>query len=346
MSPYFSIILPIYNVEPYLNRCVESVLSQSFTDYELILVDDGSTDACPQICDDYGEKYPFIRVVHKENGGLSSARNAGTEVSKGEYIWWVDSDDWIEPGALERLYRVSQNQNADMVKFNYFRVESQKNLHSSNAIPGVYAGEDVEKLRNLAFRSPGKFVLSAWSNIYARRFLEENRLSFVSERVIGSEDYLFNLQALFLAKKILVAEDALYSYELRAGSLSQKHYKENLLHRYTELYHRIRAFFEENGKFSEYERRICRFYAWHLVYAVCIANEYRVTETRSLRQARRDVRALLRNKDVQAALKKCDRTGLAQKYRVQIFAMKLGFEPLFYRLYVIKPKKKGIRHET
>jgi glycosyltransferase involved in cell wall biosynthesis len=347
MSPYFSIVLPIYNVEPYLDRCIQSVLSQSFTDYELILVDDGSTDGCPGICDAYGEKYAFIRVIHKENGGLSSARNAGTEAAKGEYIWWVDSDDWIEPDALQVLYEASKDQNADMVKFNYFRVQSPKSEHKSNARPGVYMMEDVEELRNLAMCSPGKFTLSAWSNIYSRKFLAENKLSFVSERIICSEDYLFNLQALLLAQKIVVITDALYSYILREGSLSKKRHVVNMPQKYTDMYHRIRAFFGEKGKLPEYEGRICRFYAWHLVHGVCIINEYQATELRSVREIRRNVRALLRAKDVQAALRKCDRTGLSLKNRMRIRAMKHGMEPLFYWLCVVKPnKKKGLRHEN
>ena len=120
-NPFFSVILPIYNVEPFLEECIHSVLDQEFTDYELILVDDGSTDACPEICDRYAAEYAHIRTVHKENGGLSSARNAGLEVAKGQYIWWVDSDDWVEPDSLKTLYKACEDGRADMVKLNFTR---------------------------------------------------------------------------------------------------------------------------------------------------------------------------------------------------------------------------------
>ena len=122
MAPYFSIILPIYRVENYLLRCVQSVLNQGFTDYEMILVDDGSPDGCPAMCDRLAEEYSCIRVLHKENGGLSSARNAGMEIACGQYIWWVDSDDWMEPDGLQKLYDATAEGLPDMVKINHFLI--------------------------------------------------------------------------------------------------------------------------------------------------------------------------------------------------------------------------------
>lgn len=98
-SPFLSIILPIYNVEKYLDRCMKSILKQSFKDYEIILVDDGSTDSSPILCDKYGKQLNKVKVLHKSNGGLSSARNAGLELAKGKYIFWLDSDDYISDGA-------------------------------------------------------------------------------------------------------------------------------------------------------------------------------------------------------------------------------------------------------
>lgn len=348
MNPYFSIILPIYNVQPYLERCIQSVLTQDFSDYEMILVDDGSTDASGQICDYYAGLYDHIRVIHKENSGLSSARNAGAKAAQGAYIWWVDSDDWIEPHALDTLFRASEKQKPDVVKFNYFRVDSQKSEHRSNAQAGLYKGKkEIEELINLASYTPSQFALSAWTHIYSRSFLEANGLSFVSERIIGSEDYLFNLQVLFIAESLLTITDILYSYELREGSLSQKPYKENLPLKYTDMYHRIRAFCGEKGLLEEYEGRICRFYAWHLLHGTCISNEYHVTSKHSIQEARRNVRTFLRTADAREAILKCDCSGLPWKYRVQIWAMKHALEPLFYLLYVVKPRiKKGLCHEN
>ena len=118
--PLFSIIIPIYKVEQYLNECVDSILNQSFLDYEIILVEDGSPDKCPEICDKYAEIDDRIHVIHKKNGGLSSARNHGVESAKGEYIIFVDSDDcWNDNGALDDLARkIQELKSVDILVFN------------------------------------------------------------------------------------------------------------------------------------------------------------------------------------------------------------------------------------
>ena len=110
-----SIIVPIYKIEEFLRQCVESILAQSFQDFELILVDDGSPDSCPEICEQYAEKDSRIKVIHKLNGGLVSARKAGLKAASGEYIGYVDGDDWIEPDFYEKLMRKAMNFDADIV---------------------------------------------------------------------------------------------------------------------------------------------------------------------------------------------------------------------------------------
>ena len=112
--PKISVIVPVYNVEKYLRKCIESILNQTFREFELILVDDGSTDSSGKICDEYALKDSRIKVIHKENGGASSARNAGLDVAKGEYIGFVDSDDWIEMDMYGELYRLIKENNTDI----------------------------------------------------------------------------------------------------------------------------------------------------------------------------------------------------------------------------------------
>lgn len=336
MTPYFSVILPIYNVAPYLQRCVQSVLEQSFREFELILVDDGSTDESPEICDQLGVQHECIRVIHKENGGLSSARNAGMEIARGTYIWFVDSDDWVARDALQILFEASSAR-PDMVKCNYVRAEGREVPFFSNVCPGLY--QDGKKLLDAAMLTPGKFCLSAWSHIYRREFLEKNELAFVSERIIGSEDYLFNLQALAVAESVHVIPDQLYFYELRDGSLSQK-YKKDLPERYLCLYAKLREFYDRIGLLGEYERKICRFFAWHLIRATCMTGEYAVSAGHTLAEGRENVRRILRIPEVQYAVKRCDSTGLNWKKRIQLLAMRWRQESIFYRMHT---KKRGKR---
>ena len=115
----FSVIVPIYNIEKYLRRCIDSVLAQTFDDYELILVDDGSPDNCPAICDEYALRDSRIKVIHKENGGLVSARQAGMELAVGDYVFHLDGDDAICDDALESAYKIISEKNPDIISFSY-----------------------------------------------------------------------------------------------------------------------------------------------------------------------------------------------------------------------------------
>lgn len=128
-----SIIVPVYNVEPYLEQCIDSILNQSFRDFELILVDDGSPDRCGEICDRYAAADDRIRVIHQKNGGVSAARNAGMEVSKGKYIVFVDSDDMVHPLYLEHLYKAIQKHNADISMCWFSRFEKNPTYDENQA---------------------------------------------------------------------------------------------------------------------------------------------------------------------------------------------------------------------
>lgn len=343
-TPFFSIIIPIYNVAPYLERCIKSILSQDFTDYEMILVDDGSSDKSGQICDDYARRYDHIRVIHKENGGLSSARNAGAEIATGEFIWWIDSDDWVEEQSLSILYHAAKNKQPDIVKFNHIRVTDTEEVVLSSAAPGNYMQRhETDTLLRQALKETSKFVLSAWSHIYKREFLVQEGLHFISERKIGSEDYLFSLQAMLVASSMVVLQDALYDYELRAGSLSQR-YKENAPQKYTDLYLQLRDFYEHAGALSAYEQDMNWFYVWHLIRGICISNEYVVSENHPLSVARKNVALLLSMPDFQRAVRTMNMAELSWKQRVHLLAMRYRIEPLFYWMYVIKPKRKGAIH--
>lgn len=341
MQPYFSLILPCYNVAAYVERCVRSICSQGFDDYEIILVDDGSTDQTPALCDALAVQHAGVRVIHKENGGLSSARNAGLAAASGQYVWFVDSDDWIEPDALLRLHQASCEGSPDVVKFGYFRVQGQEAEVQSSMQPGLYEGEtQLEALRREAFCAAGRYILSAWSHVYRRTFLLAHGLTFVSERIIGSEDYLFNLAALLHVQRMQVIAQPLYSYELRGGSLTQQ-YKPDLFKRYTALYGDLCEAFRQAGALERYEALIDRFFVWHLTAGTCFSHEYGlITAQHPMAQARRAVRKMLHTSAFQQAVKNSDCVDLSRQRKMQLLAMRLRLEPLFHYLYVIKPVLK------
>ena len=329
MTPFFSLILPAYNVAPYLERCLRSILTQGMTDYEIILVDDGSRDETPRICDDYAAKHDRVRVIHKENGGLASARNVGLGQAQGEYVWFIDSDDWIEQDALATL-RKACGTDADVVKFGYSRLENGVHKAYQSAVSaGEYRGGAVDALLQAAFTRAGMYQLSACSHVYRREFLQAHGVTFVSERVICSEDYLFNLQLLSRVKHVILLEQSLYVYNMRQGSLTQS-YKPDLAQRYTELHCRLRESFFQADKLVQYGALIDRFYVWHLIIGTAMAHEYRRIGTKcTAAEAGRCVRQMLEIPALHAAARTSDTTGLPLSRRLLLRAIPLRLEKVF-----------------
>ncbi len=222
--PFFSIIIPVYKVEKYLDECIQSVLSQSFTDFEVILVDDGSPDNCPKMCDEYAQKDKRIRVIHKENGGVSSARNMGLDIAKGEYIWFVDSDDFIENDSLQKLFSVSEKEKPDAVCFGY--KEQNKDGNSYPVVSRPYMGA-TDKQLNLSIMfagivsSPNTGIdIGPVTKIFSGKIIEKNNLRF-DETVRTAEDLLFTSNYFLYTENITVLSDCLYYYRYNDTSLSK-----------------------------------------------------------------------------------------------------------------------------
>lgn len=225
--PKFSVIVPIYNVEKYLKKCIDSILTQSFSDFELILVDDGSPDNCPEICDEYAKTDERIKVVHKKNGGLSSARNAGLLQVQGEYIWFVDSDDCVRNDALEVIEKYTVT-GADIINFGWvgYNEGGEPDFDSLKMRFSYFKGlADKKDICTLATRACSTRLLSyVWRNVYRTAFVKENGLSF-EENLCYAEDSAFNMEAFLQAEKIYFAQEFLYAYCQRANSISKNREK-------------------------------------------------------------------------------------------------------------------------
>lgn len=220
-EPYASIIIPIYNVENYLERCVESVLAQTCQSIEIILVDDGSPDNCPEICDKYAEKYSQIQVIHKKNGGLASARNAGLAVASGKYIFFLDSDDWITPNTIEELVKTADEHQVDFVRFRPMYAgwpdHQDGDLCDFGTEQGMTEGlYDRKKIEKEVF--PRLFVtpqltmgaiVAAWRSLYRREFLNKNELKF-DENVRYSEDSIFSAKVVWKAESFYYLDGPRY----------------------------------------------------------------------------------------------------------------------------------------
>lgn len=210
-----SVIIPIYNVEKYLEKCVESVLCQTYQNLEVILVDDGSPDGCGAICEEYAQKDKRVRVIHKENGGLSDARNAGLDVCKGDCILFVDSDDCIHPQMIERLYDLLMKYQADMAICSFQDIEENEMPHYAkyDAQGKEYCFEKENIMNQLQSRN--LLTVVAWNKIYKTRLFENIRYP---KGYIHEDEFVIH-KLLHLCTRTVYTEEKLYYYRKRGDSI-------------------------------------------------------------------------------------------------------------------------------
>lgn len=215
MEPLISVIVPVYKVEQYLDRCVSSVLAQTYQNTEIILVDDGSPDGCPAMCDAYAEKYAKIQVIHQENKGLSGARNKGIDAAKGEYLAFVDSDDVWSPYFLESLYGAMKEHDADIsqCRWEYMHGEELKEAYEPQAKCECFTNREM--LANLYIQT-GAYYVVAWNKLYKKELFANIR--YPEGRI--HEDEATTYKLFDLAKKCVFVDNALYGYFVGMGGTS------------------------------------------------------------------------------------------------------------------------------
>ena len=218
---HVSVIIPVYNVEPYLRRCVDSVLAQTFQDFEVILVDDGSPDNCGAICDEYAAKDARIHVIHQANGGPSSARNAGLDHAQGEYITFVDGDDHIDPSLLSSA--LAGMKDYDSVCFNYHEEDiSGVVKRRSSFSPGPCRWKNEKELFLFLFTAFFNFgyAYCVWNRLFRKSIIDQHKLRF-EENALYAEDLRFNLLYYFYSHSLNCLAGDYYSYLVHPGSIIQ-----------------------------------------------------------------------------------------------------------------------------
>jgi len=218
-----SVIVPIFRIEKYLPKCVDSILNQSFLDFELILVNDGSPDSCPEICDAYAKKDSRVRVVHKENGGLLSARKAGLRNARGKYIAFVDGDDWVDNYYLDVLYKLAEANDSDLVVTGHFREFDGKIETIKPNSTGIYDHDQLQAsiLPNAIYN--GRFCehgisTYVWNKLYKRELLGKILYDVPNEIIMG-EDAAITYAYLSISKSLTVSKIPLYYYRQRHDSI-------------------------------------------------------------------------------------------------------------------------------
>ena len=239
-----SIIVPIYNIEGYIRECIDSILAQTYPDFELILVDDGSPDNCGRICDEYAEKDVRIKVIHKENGGLTSARNAGLSVAKGDWIMHVDGDDWIEPDMIESLIEAAKAAEADLVFGDFIKYGA----NAGNKQLPSWSSDKIDSLsRYIAYS-----MTTIWGSIAKRSLYTEHSLKSPNG-VSYCEDFHLIVRLCHYAKKIANVHRPFYHYRYRPTSIMSN------MNRKTEadeqwVYQDTIRFFQEQGVYEDYRK--------------------------------------------------------------------------------------------
>ena len=272
MKPLVSIIIPIYNVEKYIHQCIDSITSQTYRNLEIILVDDGSPDNCGLICDEYQAKDSRVKVIHKENGGISDARNAGIDNAKGDYLMFVDSDDWVEPTYCERALEQAILQNAACVAFGITTIRTNGEIISMAPLSSRFISAEEAIACMVERKFPYGYVVN---KIYKRSLFKDLRFPL---GVIYEDNAILYL-VFHLAKGVYVFNDRLYNYRRREGSLSiDKLYSEQMVRdRFEVLICRL-SFIEKN--YPSVSNRQFLMIAMDVARSLCFIKQDMITKTK------------------------------------------------------------------
>lgn len=263
-----SIIVPVYNVEAYLPQCLDSLVYQTYGELEIICIDDGSPDRCAEILDEYARKDGRIKIITQENQGLSAARNAGLRHATGEYVMFVDSDDWVDLDTCDEAVKAVRNNQADLVFWSYVRE------YENNSKERTFFWADGEifqqdRIRNELHRRQcgllreelrhpemGDSLVTAWGKLYSLKKLRASGAMFVDTKQIGTEDALFNLYALQSFEKAVYVKRAMYHYRKTNGSSLTKSYKSELPNQWNNLFQAMKKYIHDNDLSIDYVRAL------------------------------------------------------------------------------------------
>lgn len=258
MEEKISVIVPIYKVEDYLHRCVESIINQTYTNLEIILVDDGSPDNCSKICDEYAEKDSRIKVIHKKNGGLSDARNAGLLIATGEYISFIDSDDYIDINMYKSIITYMEKHDLDIAECGIKHVYSNKIKQDDKLDKSIHVFNSEDALKELMLER--RLHQTVWNKLYKTKLIKN--IFFEKGKI--HEDEFWTYKVFMNAEKIGFLDEYLYYYIHREGSIMAQGYSSKNLDGLEARYLRYRDISESYSKLSFLAKKTTYFYGIYL----------------------------------------------------------------------------------
>lgn len=312
MVPLISFIVPIYNVERYLQKCVDSILAQSYSNIEVVLVDDGSTDESVAICDSYANRDKRVQVIHKENGGASSARNEGLSFAHGSYIAFIDSDDYVSPSMAEKLLDAISKTDSDLAMCNFAYTDELGNItesFSDDTKAGEYRTEEL--LRKVA--AGWTFGILVWNKLFKKE-LFDGGLLFLEGRI--AEDEMIAHRLLARVRKAVIIPDVLCFYRQRTGSVTNSAFNEKNLDSLEALIDRVEFFISINEE--------------ELAYIASVTAMKNLADLWSFRNKSKEIKAVLKSyrTRIRNLCGKIGKQQVAGKYVLSVFLFEKSF-PLF-----------------
>ena len=334
--PKISVIVPVYKAEPFLEKCVGSIRGQSFSNLELILVDDGSPDNSGILCDRLADADSRIRVVHKPNGGVSSARNTGLEAAKGDFIAFVDADDWLAPDALETYYYAAVSSGADTAGSPHIHsMPWGKEWVEQNALlPGVYGPEEFRAaiVDRLLGDRLGRDLFNGfiWRFLFSRALIQENQISFEGAYL---EDELFLMEYFCHAQRLVMVEKPLYYYLDNPASVTHR-YMKNYMDTYWSFFRRKEALVQRFG--LEIRRPQWRENTHWAGLLIAVGNEYAAGNPASAAEKRRHVQEIAESPAMAQAIAALCPQGLSRNKQLAADLLRRKQYGLLTLLYQIK----------
>ncbi len=344
-GPKVSVIIPVFNAEKYLHRCVESVISQTLRDIEIILVDDGTPDACGAICDEYASKDRRIRVIHEENRGAGGARNSGIRIAAAEYIGFVDSDDYIDAKLFERLYHAAAEVGADVCYGDL--VWDNREINSNLApYPTLYQGAAIQDilLPNLTVFHPGKRNKyycrhSACAAIYKRSVIKDNQVLFHDDKKLLGEDAIFNIDFCHHASSIRILSESMYYVCPNPDSTTRSYRSDYFEAR--KLFHRLYMDRAKAMGFHD-QASLQTDYLLLLLALDCILKGESFRDAIGLKAVLAYIRKIIIDPELVAVLRRYPLRSLPLEYMVFLTFMRMGFPWALYTLSRINTARKKL----
>lgn len=345
-----SVIVPVYQAENYLKKCLDSILNQTHKNLEVILVDDGSKDKSLEICNEYKKADSRVFVISQENSGASSARNAGIDKATGDFIYFIDSDDWIELIAIEELVCEIEKNNLDCVGFNYVKEYDSYSVKNPSFVleEKIYSGESCQEITRKAIGLLGEelkhiesfnFLASPCTKIYKRSIIADNNIYFEDIKKLGSfEDGLFNIAFFSHCNSFMYKNNYYYHYRKTNSQSITFSYREDVLNKQLKQLSLIKEIvdIDTNSLFSEaYQNRIAFI---SMEYFVNIA-----MSDKKFSEKYREIKVLFKNSEYSSALKKFSLKNLSLKWKLYYFFAKYKIVLGIYLLstIIVKIKQKG-----